>query len=160
MKKVISGGQTGVDRAGLDAALSVGIAIGGWCPKGRKAEDGVIPDRYPLTETATANYPERTRRNIAESDATLIFSCGLTLSGGTALTYRLCQEIGKPHRVIDLDDFPRIEQRAVILLDALDWLVENKVQTLNVAGPRESGNPGIGEEVRNFLEELFSDWIW
>ena len=83
--KIISGGQTGADRAALDVALTLSLPIGGWCPQGRRAEDGVIPDRYPLLETPERNYQARTRRKIEDSDGTLILNLG-QLGGGTALT--------------------------------------------------------------------------
>ena len=85
LDKIISGGQTGVDRAALDVALALGLAVGGGCPKGRRAEDGIIPDRYPLTETPEPNYEARTRRNVEDADGTLILNRG-KLDGGTALT--------------------------------------------------------------------------
>lgn len=90
MIKIISGGQTGVDRAALDAALQLGIPCGGWCPKGRKAKDGPIPDRYPLKETESGSYPVRTEMNVRDSDGTLILTWGRP-TGGTALTVRLAR---------------------------------------------------------------------
>ncbi|PSQ85488.1 MAG: molybdenum cofactor carrier, partial [Bacteroidetes bacterium QH_2_63_10] len=85
MRKIISGGQTGVDRAALDAALAFNVPVGGWCPKGRRAEDGQIPDRYPLEETPSEAYEQRTAWNVRDSDGTLIITDG-SLEGGTALT--------------------------------------------------------------------------
>jgi len=98
--KIISGGQTGVDRGALDAALELGVICGGCCPTGRLAEDGQIPDRYPLTELPDGGYGERTARNVADSDGTLIIANG-PLSGGTRETVERCFEIQKPHLVID-----------------------------------------------------------
>ena len=103
--KIISGGQTGVDRAALDAAIELGIAHGGWCPLGRLAEDGRIPDRYQLRETDSPEYAVRTERNVVESDATLILYRG-RISGGTELTLRLAQRHGRPHMAVDLDAAP------------------------------------------------------
>src|SRR5437588_205155 len=99
--RLVSGGQTGVDRAALDAALEMGVPCGGWCPKGRKAEDGRIDDRYPLVETPSPGYSQRTRWNIRDADATLILSWE-ELTGGTLLTVNECRKAGKPHTVIDL----------------------------------------------------------
>ena len=100
LKKIISGGQTGVDRGALDAALHLGVAAGGWCPKGRLAEDGPIPARYPLAETGSAAYEERTALNVMDADATLILASGpggpKSLKGGTLATHRKAEESGKP----------------------------------------------------------------
>ena len=101
IRKIVSGGQTGVDRAALDVALELGVACGGWCPKGRRAEDGTIAERYPLTETSTRAYPERTRRNVLDSDGTLILARGRP-TGGTALTIKIAAETGKPCFIVDL----------------------------------------------------------
>ena len=101
VEKIISGGQTGVDRAALDVALAMGIDCGGWCPKGRRAEDGSIPSRYPLAETASPAYSQRTKRNVRDSDATLILARGQP-RGGTLLTKRTAVELGKPCLSIDL----------------------------------------------------------
>ena len=101
--RVVSGGQTGVDRAALDVGLTLGLAVGGWCPRGRRAEDGPIPDRYPLVETPERNDPARTRRNIEDVDGTLILNRG-TLDGGTALTAAHARQIGKPCLVVALEE--------------------------------------------------------
>src|SRR4051794_11040714 len=101
--RLVSGGQTGVDRAALDVALDLGIPCGGWCPRGRKAEDGVIPDCYPLTETSSGDYSQRTRWNIRDSDGTLILTQGEP-TGGTLLTVQVCRSTAKPYLVVDLDD--------------------------------------------------------
>src|SRR5688572_16678238 len=98
--KIISGGQTGVDRAALDVALELGLPCGGWCPKGRKAEDGVIDPKYPLQETSTDDYPQRTEKNVQDSDATLILTRGKP-DGGTALTRSLAREHKKPCKVVN-----------------------------------------------------------
>lgn len=130
LKSVVSGGQTGVDRAALDAAMTTGVPVGGWCPKGRLAEDGPIAARYPLKETPTADYPQRTEWNVRDSDATLILS-SLPLEGGTAQTEKAAKRLGKPCLAVD----PR--QRGA-LDEAKKWLAVTKPGTLNVAGPRAS----------------------
>lgn len=95
VKRIVSGGQTGVDRGALDAAIFLGIAHGGWCPQGRLAEDGTIPPRYELTETNSSKYPIRTQQNVIDSDGTLILYAG-ELQGGTSLTLRFARERNKP----------------------------------------------------------------
>jgi hypothetical protein len=134
--KIISGGQTGVDRGALDAALELGIGCGGWCPSGRLAEDGVIPERYPLGEMPTAEYAARTRRNVAEADATVIMTNG-ELSGGTRETLEFCRREAKPHLVIDAETVSADE--AVGLIQR--FIVANRIEVLNVAGPRASQWP-------------------
>ena len=146
--KIVSGGQTGVDRAALDVAMQLGIPVRGWCPRGRRAEDGRIPDSYPLHEASSINYAKRTELNVRDSDGTLILSGG-PLTGGTALTGSLARRRGKPVFVVDLRDNPA--------LDVTDeWLAANSIQTLNVAGPRESQQPGIYEKVTDFLARFVS----
>ena len=146
LRRLISGGQTGVDRAALDVALALGLEVGGWCPKGRRAEDGRIPDRYPLTETAERNYQTRTRRNIEDADGTLILNLG-PLDGSTALTADLARQIGKPCLVVALEAGiePAVFQ---------DWLAANSITVLNVAGPRESKRPGVYAAAVGCLEVL------
>jgi hypothetical protein len=146
--KVVSGGQTGVDRGALDAAIALRIPHGGWCPRGRLAEDGRIPARYRLRQADVPGYPERTRRNVVDSDATLILCRGEPV-GGTALTYRLARRHGKPCLVVDLDAAPEVE---VIRR----WLQEHGVGVLNVAGPRESQTPGIAQQARKFIAACLS----
>jgi len=148
IEKIISGGQTGVDRAALDVALAMGIDCGGWCPKGRRAEDGAIPSRYPLAETASPAYSQRTKRNVRDSDATLILSRGQP-RGGTLLTQRTAVELGKPCLSIDLG-------APAALAEIRDWLDRHAVGVLNVAGPRESQSPGITLEATRLLHELFA----
>jgi predicted Rossmann fold nucleotide-binding protein DprA/Smf involved in DNA uptake len=146
--KIISGGQTGVDRAALDVAMQLALPCGGWCPKGRRAEDGAIPDKYPLTETPSSFYPARTRYNVRDSDGTLVLTRGLP-KGGTALTIELATRQGKPHFEIDLDQEPSTQT-------VLDWAQRNNVRILNVAGPRESESRGIYSKAADFLRELLS----
>jgi hypothetical protein len=146
--RIISGGQTGVDRGALDAAIELGIPHGGWCPRGRLAEDGPIPIRYLLRESDSPEYSVRTEQNVLQSDATLILCRGRP-SGGTELTLRLALQHGRPHLVVDFD----------AALDAAEirrWLKEQLVETLNVAGPRESQSPGIAAQAREFIIRLLS----
>lgn len=146
--RIVSGGQTGVDRAALDVALALDLPCGGWCPAGRRAEDGPIPPHYPLAETADADYRERTARNVTDSDATLILTAG-RLSGGTLHTVEEALRCGKPCRVVDL--------RAPEEVGAVhEWLGLNAVVTLNVAGPRESTQPGVYVLAKAFLGELLA----
>jgi predicted Rossmann-fold nucleotide-binding protein len=146
--KIVSGGQTGVDRAALDVALALGIECGGWCPQGRRAEDGRIPERYPLTETESAAYSQRTQRNVRESDATLILVCGEP-RGGTLLTQRTAGRIGKPCLSVDVN-------APVAPQEVREWLSQHAVRILNVAGPRETQSPGIGQLATQLLHELFA----
>ena len=110
MLKIISGGQTGVDRGALDAALDLGVECGGWCPARRLAEDGTIPERYPVTEMPTANYSARTEQNVAESGGTLII-CMSEPIGGTRETVDCCRQMGKPHLVLDCEQLSLEEAR-------------------------------------------------
>ena len=149
LRRFVSGGQTGVDRAALDAALGAGFPCGGWCPKGRKAEDGPIPERYPLRETPSDAYIERTRRNAEASDATLILTLG-RMDRGTRATARHLDAIGHPYLLVDLGleaDPARV----------VGWLAKESVSTLNLAGPRESRAPGIHAAARAFLDRLLAD---
>lgn len=147
--RVISGGQTGVDRAALDVALACNLPCGGWCPKGRRAEDGVIAARYPLTETPSTDYRRRTAWNVRDSDATLIILRGEELRGGTALTRDHALRLGKPFLIVDLAAPESCDQ-------LLRWLGEHAISTLNVAGPRESQQPGIHAQASALLHALFS----
>lgn len=145
--KIISGGQTGVDRAALDFAIRRGYEHGGWCPRGRLAEDSVIPPVYQLRETESAEYDERTEKNVLDSDATLIVAREKELSGGTAFTRTCAEQHGRPLLVVcERDGVPK-SATALSL-----FIKRHKVRTLNVAGPRESQAPGIGNFVGNLLE--------
>ena len=146
--KIVSGGQTGVDRAALDVALGLGMACGGWCPRGRIAEDGIIADTYPLRETETAEYAERTRLNVRDADATLVLTRGRP-RGGTALTLDFARMLERPSLVVDLGAPHRGAPDS-----AGAWIEAEGVATLNVAGPRESTAPGIHQEASKFLKEL------
>ena len=145
-QRIVSGGQTGVDQAGLDAAMSLDWPCGGWCPKGRRAENGTIPAEYPLQETESRNYAVRTRWNVRDSDGTLIL-CSGRLSGGTSLTRKLAVELEKPHLIIDLAGEPDA-------VTVVDWIESNRIQVLNVAGPRESSVPGIHDLATDFLRTV------
>ncbi len=146
-RKIVSGGQTGVDRAALDVALDLGLPCGGWCPRGRLAEDGAIAGRYPLRETAGADYAERTRLNVRDSDATLVLTRGRP-AGGTALTLRLARAMGRPLMVVDFGSGAAAAHRVRAWIDA------KGIATLHVAGPRESTVPGIHAEAAVFLKEF------
>jgi len=147
LKKIISGGQTGVDRAGLDAALKAGIPIGGYCPKGRRSEDGTIPDIYPLQELNSPDYSVRTEKNVVESDGTLILNKG-ELSSGTKRTHEYTTKHLKPCLIIQLEE--PIEPAHV-----LRWIEGQQITTLNIAGPRESKYPeGIYNEASSYFEQL------
>jgi len=147
---IVSGGQTGVDRAALDVALELGLACGGWCPKGRLAEDGPISERYPLRETVSDAYQERTIRNVVECDATLVLAPGLP-TAGTAFTVEAARTHGRPVLVIDLDD------DVTTPAEAAAWITARHVDTLNVAGPRESSSPGIRQRAKDFLLRMFGE---
>ena len=144
--QIVSGGQTGVDRAALDVGLAVGLAVGGGCPQGRRAEDGMIPARYPLTEIPERNYPARTRRNVEDADGTLILNRG-ALDGGTALTVAHARQIGKPCLIVTLEE-------GIEPVTFRDWLDRNRIEVLNVAGPRESERPGVYAMAARGLEAL------
>lgn len=146
--RIVSGGQTGVDRAALDVAIAHGVPHGGWCPRGRHAEDGRIPDRYGLREHDSPDYAARTEQNVVDSDATLVLTIG-TPEGGTALTVRLAARHERPCLVVDLDDPPSPGS-------VVEWFRTNGVGVLNVAGPRESTRPGISGRAAAYLDEVLT----
>jgi hypothetical protein len=145
MLTIVSGGQTGVDRGALDAALACGIPVDGWCPLGRIAEDGVIPARYRLKETTSADYAERTRLNVQDSDGTLLL-VEAEIKGGTLLTQAAASELDRPLLVVK----PMPDNVAIVLT----WMRSSGIRRLNVAGPRESESPGIYRKARSFAEYL------
>ena len=150
IRKVISGGQTGVDRAGLDAAANAGFPIGGYCPKGRLAEDGTIPEKYPMIEMESPESYYRTEKNVQNSDGTLILNKG-ELTEGTRLTHDFTIKHGKPSLVVQLDAQEIIKPEHVIR-----WLDAQFISVLNVAGPRESKcSGGIYAEALAYLEQVF-----
>ena len=136
-----------MDRAALDVAIELGILHGGWCPRGRLAEDGPIPRRYRLRQTDSPEYPVRTARNVIDSEATLILCRGRP-SGGTELTLRLAESHQRPRLVIDLDGAADVEA-------VRRWLTDGQVGVLNVAGPRESQSPGIAALAAEFLRRVW-----
>jgi len=146
LRRIVSGGQTGVDRAALEAALAAGLDCGGWCPRGRKAEDGAIGSRYPLQETPSDAYEQRTRWNVRDSDGTLVLTDGEPV-GGTALTVEVARAWGRPLLIVDFNARPA--PAAVH-----DWLRDNRIRVLNVAGPRESQSPGIQRRAYGYLQKL------
>lgn len=148
--KIISGGQTGVDRAALDAAIEVDLEHGGWCPKGRRAEDGKIGKKYNLTETPFQEYEIRTEWNVRDSQATLIITRGKP-TGGTAFTIAAANKLKKTCLVIDLN----LHDETKIVKNVLDWIRKQKIEQLNVAGPRESIIPGIYSEAKKILVKVF-----
>jgi hypothetical protein len=171
---IISGGQTGADRGGLDAAIDRGVAHGGWCPKGRLAEDGKIPPEYDLKEVASKEYIKRTEANVVDSDATLVFAYGPP-TGGTKATVIFCEEHSRPCLVVDLEQLNK--KQAVTFIHA--WLEalaiddddpqvadrvaeprasygETSPTILNIAGPRESKQPGIQKAVAEVMGQILS----
>ena len=142
---IVSGGQTGADRAALDWAIANGISSGGWCPFGRLAEDGVIDTRYPLKETPSPGYSQRTEWNVRDSDGTVIFSTGPKLSGGSALTQTFARNWNRPC----LHLYPQATEPAERLRAFID---EFFIKTLNVAGPRAASEDRIERFVTGTLD--------
>jgi len=149
LKKIISGGQTGVDQAALDVAISFGIPHGGWIPKGRRTETGKLPDKYMLKEMPTSSYPKRTEQNVINSDGTLIISRG-KLTGGSLLTFGMARLYKKELLHIDLE-INRGYSAAQLIQS---WIVLNDIQVLNVAGPRASEDPYIYENAVRLLKAV------
>jgi hypothetical protein len=148
---IVSGGQTGVDRTALDVAIELGLPHGGWCPRGRRAEDGPIAEDYELRETESSEYHVRTEQNVIDSDATLVLTRGEPV-GGTALTIRFAHKHARPLLVVDLarsDTSPA---------DGRDWIITGGYHVLNVAGPRESQQPGIAKEAAEFLRSVLLEF--
>lgn len=159
LARVVSGGQTGVDVAGLDAALECGLETDGWMPLGFLAEDGPHPDyaqKYRVRQTRTDSYYTRTRLNVAMADATLIVHAG-PISGGTRLTMNFCKQKrdGDEWLAVDLDDIRTEEAREQAVIYVARWLRRRQVFILNCAGPRESKCPGIYQRARDFFVSVF-----
>jgi len=144
--RIISGGQTGVDRAALDVARELGIPCGGWSPKGRRAENGAIPEWYSMKEMPSPGYSPRTAKNVREANGTLILTWGQP-TGGTALTVKLARKQRKPFLLVDLAQGGEPET-------VRDWIWRNEIEILNVAGPRESQSPGIHDRAVGFLRQV------
>ncbi len=149
---IVSGGQTGADRAALDFAIRAGIPHEGWCPRGRLAEDGRLDSRYNLEETPSSRYDERTRWNVRDSDATLVFTIKPQATGGTGLTLAIARQLGKPHLHIARDTMDSLESAAT---SVLEFIAEHHVVRLNVAGPRASQEPEIAAFVEKLLTNTF-----
>lgn len=149
IEKIISGGQTGADRAALDVAIEFAIPHGGWIPKGRKTEDGILLDKYQLQEMPTASYPKRTERNIIDSDGTLILSHS-GLSGGSSLTLKIAKQHHRPRIHVDLNK--TIEFEAAQLIHS--WIARHGIRVLNVAGSRASKDPKIYDAAFKVLETV------
>lgn len=148
--EIWSGGQTGVDRGALDAALELDLLVGGWCPKGRRAEDGAIPERYPVRQHPSPEYLPRTEANISGTDGTLVLT-PTPACGGTAATIRLARGKGKPVMVVDRR---KLAHETPMKIRA--WIVKHEIRRLNVAGPRESKCPGIAAIAEGLLYAVLS----
>jgi len=142
-----------VDRAALDAALDLGVPCGGYCPRGRKAEDGVIPAKYPLQSLPSANYRDRTLKNLLKADATLIFY-NAKLTGGTRLTADLCREHRRPFLAIDAG----VHTRQQATESGFEFMIGNSVRMLNVAGPRKSQWPEGYGYVYEVMQSVLKLW--
>lgn len=151
VSKIVSGGQTGADRAALDVGLDLGLEVSGWCPRGRRAEDGPIPERYPLQELDSKSYAARTKKNVEDSDATLIITYGEP-GAGSQLTIDHAARLGRPHLHLEIEDL--VDEDAAREVRA--WLDRARPGILNVAGSRESTDPGIARRVRHLLAAALS----
>ncbi len=158
LSKVISGGQTGVDRAALEVAVFLEIPHGGWCPKGRRAEDGPIPETFDLIETTSFNYAIRTEKNVVESDGTLILFRNV-ITRGTGLTVKFAKQHKRPYLCIDLADIAETDPDATEAAsqEILEWLAKENINVLNIAGPRESTTPNINSQSHSLLLNTFAD---
>jgi len=150
IEKIVSGGQTGADRAALDFAMEYGFEHGGWAPEGRKAEDGAIPQRYNLRELKDGDYADRTARNVVDADGTLIVSHG-ELTGGSLLTWVVAEKNKKPVLHIDMKKLLAFDAA----IDIHEWIEVHDIKVLNVAGSRESKDPDIYRATRDLLETVF-----
>ncbi len=152
--KIISGGQTGADRAGLDVALANDFPHGGWCPKGRKAEDGPIDAKYEVTETPSANYLQRTEWNVRDTDGTIVFTIAKEITGGSMRTVEFARKHNKPCLHVSKESTKQPES------EVKEFIKQHDIKLLNFAGSRESKEPGINEWVKHVLNRaLFSTEI-
>jgi len=154
IKRIISGGQTGADRAALDVAIELGIPHGGWVPRGGRAENGKLNSKYQLWEMSTVSYPKRTEKNILDSDGTLIISCG-KLTGGSALTRKLARKHGRPWVHVDLDRVSLSDAAGIVRV----WVEQNGIEILNVAGPRASKAPSIYNSTIKILQDVLEGYF-
>jgi hypothetical protein len=146
IEKIVSGGQTGADRAALDFAIDHGIPHGGWCPRGRKAEDGPIDAKYQLQESPSSNYPQRTEWNVRDSDGTVVFSIAEHLTGGSLLTVEFAIIHRKPHLHLSAASKDNAAR------ELKQWMHQNNIRVLNVAGPRASKEPTVAKFVITTLD--------
>ena len=154
IEKIISGGQTGADRAALDVAIELGIPHGGWMPKGRKTEEGRLPDAYHLLETKSIDYAQRTELNVVDSDGTLILSHG-PLAEGSALTQELARKHRRPCLHIDLEELS--DSKAAEIINT--WIDARQIKILNVAGPRASSDPKIYQATKKVLRAVIDRYL-
>lgn len=153
IKKIISGGQTGVDQAGLDAAIDLNIAYDGFIPKGRKSEDGIVDEKYNLKELKTASYPARTRKNVSISDGILVIKHEGKTTPGTTLTHKTAVELKKPvylYLISEIKDEVDSEKFN-------NWILDHRIKNLMIAGPRESHKP-IYDRAREILTTLLQPY--
>jgi hypothetical protein len=146
LARIQSGGQTGADRAALDWAIKHHIPHGGWCPKGRRAEDGPLDACYQLKETPSANYLQRTEWNVRDSGGTVVFSIGEHLTGGSLKTMELAIKHRKPHLHLSAASKDHAAS------ELIQWIQQNNIRVLNVAGPRASKEPKVAEFVIAVLD--------
>jgi len=154
LKKIVTGGQTGVDRSALDVAIQLNYDYGGWCPRGRKAEDGIIdPIKYAnLEETSTDRYPQRTEFNVRDSDGTLVIIAGDedTMGRGSKLTVNITKKYKNPLFIVNLNE----KNKSLNEIKVIEWIMTNQIEVLNIAGPREETTPGIYKLSERFLRSL------
>jgi len=148
-RKFVSGGQTGADRAALDFAIDHDIPHGGWCPKGRLSEDGVIDPRYQLKETPSEDYAQRTEWNVRDSDGTVIFSIKPELKGGSLFTREVAERFGKPWLHLSRSESIEVSARRLE-----EFIERDRIRVLNVAGPRASQEPDVGAFVVEVLSRI------